>query len=111
GVSMYAALVELIEDDDARTAQRGIVDEQAREHALGDDFDACVAGGLRIVADAVPDGTPDGLTEQPCHVCRGIARGQAARLEHDDPLPLEPGGIQQREWHTRRLACTRRCDE
>jgi hypothetical protein len=63
-VGHEAALVELVEDDEADVLERGVGLQHAGEHALGDDGQARVAGNLRLEPRAVADAPADGLAEQ-----------------------------------------------
>jgi hypothetical protein len=58
-VGVDAALVELVEDDDAGVVERRVVLQHPREHALRDDLDARARSDARIEAHAVADGVAD----------------------------------------------------
>jgi hypothetical protein len=57
------ALVELVEDDDADRAQRGVVVQHAGQQALGDEAQAGVGAGGGVEADVVTDALADALAE------------------------------------------------
>jgi hypothetical protein len=57
-VAVEVALVELVEDDDADRAQRGVGVQLAGEQALGDEAQAGVGAGGGLEADLVADARP-----------------------------------------------------
>jgi len=107
-VRVQAALVELVEDDESRSLERGVALEHAREHAFGDDLDPRGRADARVHAHAVADRVPHALAEGVRHPPRRRARRQPPRLEHHDLLLPQPGFIEQRQRHPRRLSCSRR---
>ena len=91
--------------------ERGVVEDHAREHAFGDDLDARARGNEALQAHAQADGLADLLAKARRHARRGGARGEAARLQHDDLAGPREGLVQQRERYARRLAGAGRRDE
>ena len=103
-IGVERALVELVEEDGANAGQRGIVEDEARENALGDHFDARFRSDARIEAGADADGFADLLAGQLRHAFGRGAGGQAARLQQQDLGAPEPRRIEQCRRHARRLA-------
>ena len=83
-----------------------IVLEAAGEDAFGDDLYAGPGRDAALEADGVADGATHLLPQRFRHAMGGVAGGKAAGLQHDDLLALEPGGVEQFQRHTRRLART-----
>src|SRR6516165_5554915 len=67
---------------DAR--EHGIIDDHARENAFGDDLDAGLARDFRAEAHAQTHGFADRFVKVMRHARGGGARGEPARLEHQD---------------------------
>ena len=103
--------MEFVEQHRRDALQRGIVEDHPREHALGDDFDAGARRDQALQAHAQADRLADLLAEVSRHARGGGARGEAARLQHDDLAGAGPGLVQQRERNPRRLARAGRRDE
>ena len=57
-----------------------------------------------VHAHGIADRAADLLAEQLGHAARGGAGGEPARLEQQDPAAAEPGRVEQRQRHQRRLA-------
>ena len=81
---------------------------EPREHALGDHLDARALGNLRAEAHAQADGVAHLLAQGRRHARGGGARGQPARLQHQDFLILCPRLVEQHQRHARGLAGARR---
>ena len=96
--------MELVEDHRSNAVERGVVEDHAGEHALGDNLDPGLRRDLLLQADAVADGLADLLAERLGHAAGGGAGGEPARLQHQDAAILPPGRVEQRQGHTRRLA-------
>ncbi|MGY4264969.1 hypothetical protein ACVJF2_003539 [Bradyrhizobium sp. USDA 4519] len=107
-IGIERALVEFVEQHRGDAVELGIVEDLAREDAFGDDLDPRRARHLRAEAHAIADGLAGTLAERLRHPLRAGARGDAARLQHDDLLAPRPGCIEQRQRHARGLAGTRR---
>ena len=110
-IAFQPALVQLVEDHAADAVERGIVLQQAQEEAVGDDLDARARTDLRVEPHAVAHGLADRLAQRRRHAARRRARRQPPRLLHHDLAAAEPGCIEQRQRHARRLAGARRRDE
>ena len=106
-----AALVELVEQHRGDALERRVAEDHAGEHALGDHLDARARAGLRLQPHAVADRLADPLAQRLRHVRRGGARGQPARLQHDDLAAPGPVLVQQGERDPGRLAGAGRGDE
>ena len=95
------ALVEFIDDHAADVFQRGVLEELAEQHALGDEADAGGGGGDIFKAHLITD-----LLAETDPALVGDAGGEhacsdAARLEHDDALAgRQDAGV---EHHLRNL--------
>jgi hypothetical protein len=81
-----------------------IARDHALENALGDDFDPRLRADLRIEPHPVTDSLANLLAKQLRHAASRGARGQPARFQHDDLPPVEPGFVEKRQRHQRRLA-------
>ena len=103
-VGRQVALVEFVEQQRADAFQQRVVLQHAGEDALGDHLDAGARGNLVLEADAVADGLADRFAELPGHELGGAARGDAARLQHQNAAALQPGRIEQRQRHLGGLA-------
>jgi len=108
-VRLQAALVELIEDHGGDALERRIALHHARQHALGDDLDACGARDARLEPHAITDGLADRLTQRPCHALRHGARREPSRLQHDDAALARPWLLGKHQRHDGALAGARRC--
>ena len=103
-VGVQPALVQFVEDHAADAVERRVVLQQAQEQAVGDDLDAGARADPGVEAHAVAHGLAHGLAQAGRHAARGGAGGQAPRLLHDDPAPLQPGRVEQRQRDARGLA-------
>jgi hypothetical protein len=102
-VGVQAALVVLVEEHGAERLQCRIVLQHPRQHALGHDLHARAGPDARLVADAVADRLADLLAERRGEPSRRGAGSQPSGLEHEDAAPLQPGRVEQRQRHARRL--------
>jgi hypothetical protein len=107
-VAVEMALVELVEEDGAGAGAFGILLQHARQDALGHHFDARRRGHRRFETDAVADGRAHRFAQLRRHESGGCARGDAARLQHQDPASGEPWRIEQGERNPGCLAGARR---
>ena len=103
-VGVQAAFVEFIEEEDSDVFQRGVVLQQTRKQAFGDDLDASARGHLPVEAHAVANGLAYGFAEGGGHAYRYGARGEAPRLQHQDAAVTAPRGIEERQRHHGALA-------
>ena len=111
-IGVERALVELVEQDRGDAIEHGIVEDEPGEDAFGEDFDAGFSRELRAEADPQAHRLADAFAERPCHPLRGGARGEPARLKHQDAsLVLRPLLAGQHQRHARRLAGARRGDQ
>ncbi|MDT4824390.1 hypothetical protein FQZ97_576370 [compost metagenome] len=96
--------MEFVEDHQADAVQRRVVLQAAGEDALGDHLDARPRADLAVQADAVADRFADLLAQLAGQPLGGGARGQPARLEHEDALPGQPRLAEQYQRHAGGLA-------
>ena len=100
--------MEFVEQHGGDAVERRIVEHQPREHAFGDDLDARALGNLRAEAHAQAHRVADLFAQGRGHAGGGGARGQPARLQHQNFLVLRPGLVEQHQRHARGLAGARR---
>ena len=103
--------VVLVEEHRGDAVERGIVLHHPRQDALGHHLHARARSHARLMAHPIADGLTRHLAEEPGHLGRRGARGDAARLQHEDPSPRRPRGVEQREREPCRLASPGRRDE
>ena len=103
-IGIERALVEFVEQHRGDAVERGIVEHQPGEHALGHHLDARALGNLRAEAHAQADGVADLLVQRRRHARGGGAGGEPARLQHEDLLVPRPGLVEQHQRHARGLA-------
>ena len=103
-VGVQAAFVEFVEEKDGDVFQRGVVLQQARKQAFGDDLDTCACGHLAVEAHAVPNGLAHGLAKGRGHAYSHGARSQPPGLQHQDAAVAAPRGIEERQRHHGALA-------
>ena len=87
-IGIERALVELVEDHGRDAGERGIVEDEAREHAFRHDFEAGVARDARTEPHAQAHGPADVLASEasPCARPRRGPRAGAARGEEGAAL-------------------------
>ena len=107
-VGMQAALVELVEDDDADAIERWVVLQHARQDTFGENLYLSVLADARVKADAVADPLSDGFAEQFCHAFRYLSGGKSARFEHQN-LTLHGCIEHEGQRQQGRFAGSRRC--
>ncbi|MNN32630.1 hypothetical protein D3C81_1463540 [compost metagenome] len=98
-VSVEAALVKLVENQQAHAFQRRIILQAPGEDAFGDHFDSGIGADFAVEANAIAHGFADlfpQLTGQPL---RRRACGQSAGFEHQDGLPGQPRFVEQGQRH------------
>ena len=110
-IGVERALVELVEQHRRDALERGIVEDHAGEHALGDDLDPRPRRDEALQAHTQADGLADLFAERRGHARRGGARGEAARLEDDELFRPGPRLLEERERDARRLARAGRGDQ
>ena len=103
-VAVQVPLVEFVEDHQRDAFERRVVLQHPREDALGHDLDARARPDAGLEPCAEPDRLADILPEQRGHALGDRARRDAARLQHQDPLVSDPGGVEERERHHSALA-------
>ena len=103
--------MELVEDHRADAGQCGVVEDQARKDALGDDLDARLRADARIEAGANADAFADLFTGEPGHALGRSPGRQPPWLEQQNLVGAKPGFAKQRRRHPRGLAGTRRRHE
>ena len=100
--------MKLIEDHTTDIVEARVILQHARENAFRDDFDARVAAHSRLEPRPKSDASADGFAKKLRHPAGDGARCDAARLEHQDFSPLEPGACAQEERHDGALTGARR---
>ncbi|KPZ30428.1 hypothetical protein AN901_203583 [Pseudomonas syringae pv. theae] len=103
-ISVQTALVKLVENQQPHAFQCGIVLQTTRENPLGDHFNTRLRADSAFQTNAIPHGFAHLLAQLTGQPFRRRTRGKAARLQHQNGLPGQPGFLQQRERHTRGLA-------
>ncbi|VVO27028.1 hypothetical protein PS708_04679 [Pseudomonas fluorescens] len=98
-VGVEAALVKLIEDQQAHAVQRRIVLQAAGEDAFGDHFDARIGADLAVQTNAIADGFTDFFTQLAGQTLGRRAGCETTGFEHQDGLPGQPGLVQQGQGH------------
>ena len=110
-IGIERALVEFVEQHGGDAVERRIVEDQPREDAFGDDLDARLARHLRAEAHPQADRLADLLAQRRRHALGRRARGEPARLQHQDFPVRRPGLVEQHQRHARGLAGARRRDQ
>ncbi len=91
-IGIKASLVKLIEDHTGDAGKLGVRQDHAREDTFGDHLDAGARGNPRLHPDPKADRLAYRLAQGCCHALGGSTRGEAARLQQDDP-PITPPGL------------------
>lgn len=102
-VAVKAPLVELVEDHQANSLKRRIVEDDPGEDAFGDQFDPGPRAHPGLVAHPKAHGAAHLLAQSRGHAPCRSASGQAAGLEHHYPPAPEPWLVEKREWNPGRL--------
>jgi hypothetical protein len=110
-IAVERTLVEFVEQHRRNAWQFGIVEDHARQHALGDNHDLRLRRHAAFHAHGIADRSARLLAEQLRHAAGGGAGSKPARLQQDDLAAAEPGRFQQRQRNQRRLAGAGRRDE
>ena len=110
-IGVEGALVELVEQHGGDAVEAGVVENEAGEHALGDDLDAGAPRHLGAEADAVADGVADRFAQRLRHALGGGAGRQPPRLQHQDLPVRRPGLAGEHQGNPRRLAGAGRRDQ
>ena len=104
-IGLQTALVELVHHHRRNTRQHGLLQQHAKEHALGQEADAHRVAPRRVEARApthrLARSRANFLGHAPCHQ----SRGKPTRLQHQH-LALQ-AGFKQQLWNLRGLARTR----
>ncbi len=103
-VGVERALVEFVEQHRRDAVEPRVVEDHAREHALGHHLDARPGADLGREARPQADRIADPLAEGIGHTLRRVARSKPPRLENQDLASLHPRLAEQRQRHARRLA-------
>ena len=110
-IAVEGTLVEFVEEDGGNPGEFGIVEDHARQNALGYDQDAGFVRRLALHAHGKANGFAWLLAEDFRHAPGGGAGGKPARLEQQDSAVAAPCGRQQRRRHKRGLAGAGRRDQ
>ena len=110
-IGIEGAFMEFVEQHGGNAIERRIVEHQSREHALGDDLDASLARHLRAKAHAIADRLADLLAERRRHALGRRARGEPARLKHENFFVCRPRLVDEHQRHARGLAGAGRRDQ
>ncbi len=103
-VAFQAALVELVEDDDAGRFEERVVLQHPQQNAGRHHEDARLRPVLTVEAHLIADLAAESAAAFGGHAAGGGAGGQAARLQHHHAAGPGNPGVQQRRRHARRLA-------
>ena len=96
--------MEFVEDHQPDAFQCRVILQASRKNAFGDHLDAGIRADLAVQTNAVTDGFANPLAKLAGQPFGGSAGRQAARFEHDDGLPGQPGFAEQRQRHAGGLA-------
>ena len=110
-VGIERAFVEFVKQDRGDALERGVIEDQVGEDALGHDLDAGLARDLGAEANPVPDHVTDGFTQGLGHAVGGGARSESARFQHQDLALFRPALLRQHQRYARGLAGARRSDQ
>src|SRR5204863_9530028 len=83
-IGVKRALVEFVEQHRHDALQLGIIEDQAREYAFGDNLNAGLRRHFGAETHAQAHGIADVLAERLRHAVRGGARRNPAWLQHED---------------------------
>ena len=103
-IGIERALVEFVEQHRGDAVEHRIVEDEPGENAFGDDFDAGLARDFRAEAHPQADRLADALAERLRHALGRGARGEPARLEHQDAAVFRPVLAGEHQRHPRGLA-------
>ena len=110
-IGVKRPLMEFVEQDSSDILKRRIIKDHAREHALGDHFDAGARADLGAKTGAQPHRAAGLLPQCVRHPVSCAPGRNAAWLQHQDFLAAEPGCIEQSQRQTRGLPGPRRRDQ
>ena len=96
-ISLQAAFVELVEDDQSHPGQLGIGLNSPGEYPFGHHLHPGGRGDLGLETDPVAHGLADLLAQLPGHEGGGQPGRQPARFEEQDGPPRQPGLGEQRQ--------------
>ena len=103
-IGIERALVEFVEQHRGDAVEHRIVEDEPGENSFGDDFDPGFARDFRAEAHPQAHGFADAFAQRMRHALGGGARGEPARLEHQDAAVFRPILAGKNERHPRRLA-------
>ncbi len=107
-IGIERTLVEFVEQHGSDAVEHRIVEDEPGENSLGDDFDAGLARDFGAEAHPQAYRVADAFAERRRHALGGGARGEPARLEHQDAAVFRPILAGQHQRHPRGLAGARR---
>ena len=110
-IGVERALVEFVEQNGAHALKRGIVEDHAGKHALGDDLDPGAGGGFRFHAHPQADTLAHLFAKRGGHTVSGGAGGKAPWLQHENAARADETGAHQRQRNPRCFARARRGDQ
>ncbi len=110
-IGVERALVEFVEQHGRDAIERGIIEHEPREHALGHHLDAGAARDFRAEPHPIADRFSHLLAERRRHALGRGARRDPARLQHEDLAPFRPGLVDEHQRHPRGLAGAGRRDQ
>jgi hypothetical protein len=111
-IGVERPLVEFVKNDRRNAVEHGIVEDQPGENAFGDDLDAGFLRDFRAETHPQPHRIADPLAKRLRHPRRGGARGEPARLQHQDAARLlRPVLATKHQRHPRGLAGAGRRDQ
>ena len=110
-IGVERALVEFVEQHRGDAVEHRIVENEPGENSLGDDLDAGSARDLRAEAHPQANRFADALAQRRRHALGGGARGEPARLQHQDAAVFDPFLPGEDERHPRGLAGAGRRDQ
>ena len=91
-IAVEGALMEFVEENGGNPGEFGIVEDHARQNALGDDEDAGSRRCLALHAHGKADGFAGLLAEDFSHAAGGGAGGKPARFEQQNRAVAAPTG-------------------
>ena len=103
-IKLEAALVKLVEKDDADSLQKRITLQHRDEDALSHHENPGRSAEVLVEANVIPDLTTDAPTVFPGNTPRSCAGGHSSRLQNDHQTVARETGLLDRDRNTRRLA-------
>ncbi|SHE13044.1 Uncharacterised protein [Chlamydia abortus] len=93
-ISVQAALMKFIEDDQPHILQRGIFLEKAGQNPFRYNLYPRLRAYPRIQSDPIPYRPAHRLSKSGRHILCSRPGSQAARFQHENTAPLEPRLVQ-----------------